>query len=96
MGLLLSDFAYALTLLLHLAALLIALEWLSHQIPGAGLNPARKALFKATYPFLKLGSLLGLRRAAFDLTPGVLIVLLLLVSRLGLPWIAWLGFSLRN
>jgi hypothetical protein len=96
MGIILCDFAYALTLLLHLAALLIGLAWISHQMPGAGFNPARKFLFKTTYPFSKLGTLLGLRRAAFDWTPGVMIVLLLLVSRLGLPWIAWIGFSLRG
>ena len=96
MGIILCDFTYALTLFLHLTALLIGLEWIGHQIPGAGFNPARKFLFKTTYPFLKLGAFLGLRRASFDWTPGVMIVLLLLVSRLGLPWIAWLGFSLRG
>ncbi len=96
MGTILCDFAYALTILLHLMALLIGFEWVGHQIPGAGLNPARKFLFKTTYPFLKLGALLGLRRTAFDWTPGVMIVLLLLVSRLGLPWVVWFGFSLRG
>ena len=96
MGILLSDLTYLLTLFLHLTALLIALEWISHQIPGAGFNSTRKVLFKVTYPFLKLGALWGLRRAGFDWTPAVMIVFILMVSRLGLPWIALLGFSLRN
>jgi hypothetical protein len=96
MGIVLSDLTYLLTLLLHLTALLLALEWIGHQIPGARLNYARKVLFKATYPFLKWGALLGLRRAGFDLTPAVMIVFVLMVSRLGLPWIALIGFSSRN
>ncbi len=96
MGILLSDLVYLLTFLLHLTVLLIALEWVGRRIPGAGLNPLRRFLFNAVFPFLKWGSLLGLRRERFDLTPAVMMVLILFISRLGLPWIAYFGFSIRS
>ncbi|MGH7739329.1 MAG: hypothetical protein ACREL1_04210 [bacterium] len=96
MGFFLNDLVYGLTLLLHLAVLLIALEWAFHFLPGVGLHPVRRFLFNAVFPFSKLGDRLGLRGQNYNWTPGVMIVLILLVSRLGLPWIAYFGFSIRG
>jgi len=95
-GLFLSALAYGLTFLLHLAALLIALEWALRALPAAGLNPLRRFLFKALFPLLKLGQALGMNREGFDLTPGFLMVTILLFSRWILPWMALAGYHLRG
>ncbi|HET9868872.1 MAG TPA: hypothetical protein VFR02_00025 [bacterium] len=96
MGMLLDMTAYLLTLLLHLAALLVALDWLFHRLPGAGLHPLRRALFRLLFPLRRWGDSLGLRRDNMDFTPVFLIALMLGVGRFGLPWLALLGFSLRG
>jgi hypothetical protein len=92
-----SDLSYLLALCFNLAAYLLILEWFIHALPGAGLNFARRALFKASFPLLKLSDrFFDLKWGFFNSRGLLLAVLLLLVSRYGVPWLVFFGFSMRG
>jgi len=97
MGQVLSLAAYLLSAFLDLAALLLILEWLLHLVPGAGLNFARRGLFLATYPFLKWSDgFFSLKWGSFNSRGFFMAVLLLLLSRYGIPWLVLLSYSMRG
>lgn len=97
MGFLIADAAYFFSALLDGLALLLAFDWLLKIMPGAGLNSARRFLFRACFPVLKWGGRLFFRGALSPETGGLwLAVLLAVVSRFGVPWLILLGYSLRG
>jgi uncharacterized protein YggT (Ycf19 family) len=95
MGICLAYFTYALTLVIHVIALALMLEWIFRWLPGVVFNPVRRILFQVSFPFLKVGEIFGLRWGKFDAGPLLMVVLLLLLSRLWLPWLVLLSYSLR-
>ena len=95
MGISLAYFAYALTFVLHAIAFVLLLEWIFRWLPGSALNSIRRILFQASFPFLKVGEVFGVRWGKFDAGPLLIVVLLLLLSRLWLPGLVLLSYSLR-
>jgi uncharacterized protein YggT (Ycf19 family) len=95
MGISLAYFAYALTFVLHVIAFVLLLEWIFRWLPGAALNSIRRILFQVSFPFLKVGEVFGFRWGKFDASPLLMIVILLLLSRLWLPWLVLLSYTLR-
>ncbi|HVZ81893.1 MAG TPA: hypothetical protein VHE12_13985 [bacterium] len=93
LGALIRSVAYALELGLYGLIVLLVLEWLVHHLPGPGLNPVRRALFKASYPLLWLGDhYVPLSLGTLDLR-GLLVALgLWAVAKGFLPWLIWAGF----
>ena len=96
MGISLAYFTYTLTLVVHVIAFVLLLEWVFRWLPGAVFNSVRRILFQASFPFLKVGEVFGVRWGKFDVGPLLMIVLLLLLSRLWLPWLVLLSYSLRG
>src|SRR5579859_6600684 len=97
MGQALSLLAYLLTALLDLAALLLILEWFFHLVPGAGLNFIRRTLFQATYPLIQFSDrFFSIRWGSFHSRGFFMALLLLLLSRYGIPWLVLLSYPLRN
>lgn len=86
---LLRDLAYLLDVLLDLGAAFFALQWMVHALPGAGLNRARRAMFRISFPILG-------RAASFGPHLLVLAVLLAAAERFLVPWLVFLGYSLRG
>lgn len=94
---LIADFAYILTVVLNLAALLLVLEWLVHFLPGAWLNFARKGLFNAAFQMLKWNeSFLSFKWGSFHSRGLLMAVLFVILSRYGVPWLVLLSYSLRG
>ena len=92
-----ADISNLLVLFCNLAAYLLICEWLLHVLPGAGLNFARRALFKASFPLLKLSDgFLTLKWRSFNSRGLLMAVLLLLISRYGVPWLVLFSYSLRG
>jgi len=97
MGTVITNMVYVLTALIDLTAFVLVLECLSFNLSGPQWNGVRKALFNLTYPLLLWSeNFFSLRLGRFN-TRGLLTALmLLLVSYLGLPWVAILGYSLHG
>jgi uncharacterized protein YggT (Ycf19 family) len=95
LGTLLRSFGYLLTLGGYLLMALLILEWLIHYLPGVGLNPVRRTLFRVTFPMLQLSDRyfpLALGSLNFR---GLLLALVLWGLVKGfVPWVIWAGFSL--
>lgn len=92
-----ADISYLLALFCNLAAYLLILEWFVHVLPGAGLNFARRALFNASFPLLKLSDRFFALKWGFFNSRGLLTaVLLLLVSRYAVPWLVFFSYSIRG
>lgn len=97
MGYFISNLAYLLALLCDLGAFLLILEWLVHVLPGAWLNPARKALFEISFPLLKWSDkFLSFKMDSFNARGLLTAVLLLAISFCGLPWVVVLSYSMRG
>ena len=94
---LIADLAYLLAVLCNLDALLLALEWLVHLLPGGSLNPIRRALFRLSYPWLKWNErYLAPQWGSFNSRGLLTAFLLLVVSRYGVPLIVVYSYSLRG
>ena len=92
-----ADLAYLLALLCDFGAFLLVLEWLVHLLPGAGLNPVRRALFQLSYPLLKWNErFLVPRWGSFNSRGLLTAFLLLVISRYGVPLIVLYSYSLRG
>jgi hypothetical protein len=88
---------YLLTALIDLVAFVLVLECLAFNLSGSQWNGVRKVLFNLTYPLLLWSeNFLSLRLGRFNTRGLVTALLLLVVSYLGLPWLAFLGYSLRG
>jgi hypothetical protein len=97
MGTLISNTVYVLTTLLDLTAFVLVLECLSFNLSGSQWNGVRKGLFKLTYPLLLWSeNFFSVRLGAFNFRGLLTALLLFLVSYLGLPWLAFLSYSLRG
>jgi hypothetical protein len=92
-----ADVAYVLAVLFNLGAFLLLLEWLVHLLPGAGLNPIRRGLFRISLPLLQWSDgCFAIKWGAFNSRGIFLAALILMVSRYGIPWLILFSFSLRG
>jgi uncharacterized protein YggT (Ycf19 family) len=92
-----ADIAYLGIVLCDLGALLLALEWLTHFLPGETLNPLRRVLFRITFPFLKFGDqFFPTKWGKFNSRGLIMAVFLIVISRYGMPWLVLLSFSMRG
>ncbi|HUO58607.1 MAG TPA: hypothetical protein VMV05_10575 [bacterium] len=92
-----SGLSYLAMMACDIAAFLLLLEWLVHLLPGAGLNPLRRSLFLMLYPLLKFSDRFLSFKWPGGGTRGLLAALILvLISRYGLPWLVLFSFSLRG
>src|ERR1700679_3596125 len=97
MAFLLSDFAYLLTALLNLTALLLILEWFFYFMPGASFNGVRKIFFYLTYPLLGWSDCFFSVRLGLFNSRGLFTALLMWgVGYLGVPWLILFSYSLKN
>jgi hypothetical protein len=97
MAFLISDFAYLLTVLLDLTALLLILEWFFYFMPGAAFNGVRKIFFYLTYSLLGWSDRFFSVRLGLFNSRGLFTALLLWgVGYLGVPWLILLSYSLRS
>ena len=97
MAYLIADLAYLLAILCDLGAFLLVLEWLIHVLPGAGLNPIRRGLFRLSLPFLQwCDRCFIVKWGSFNSRGLILAALFLIVARYGVPWLVLLSFSLRG
>jgi len=97
MAFLLSEFAYLLTALLNLMALLLILEWFFYFMPGAPFNRVRKMFFYLTYPLLGWSDRFFSVRLGLFNSRGLFTALLMWgVGYLGLPWLILFSYSLRS
>jgi hypothetical protein len=80
--------AYILFFALHVLALVLVLEGVSHLLPGWWFNPLRRLLFRISMPLLKQGEILfPVKIGPLDLTPFFLAALLLAFCYYAIPWI---------
>jgi len=94
---LISDFAYLLTSLLDLTALLLVLEWFFYFMPGALFNRIRKIFFYLTCPLLGWSDRFFLVRFGLFNSRGLFTALLLWgVGYLGVPWLILFSYLLRS
>jgi hypothetical protein len=92
-----ADMAYVLEVLFNLGAFLLFLEWLVHLLPGAGLNPVRRGLFRISFPLLQWSDRYCAVKWGTLNSRGILLAaLLLMVGRYGVPWLILFSFSLRG
>ena len=92
-----SDFAYLLTALLNLMALLLILEWIFYFMPGAPFNGIRKIFFYLTYPLLVWSDRFFSVRLDLFNSRGLFTALLLWgVGYLGVAWLILFSYSLRS
>jgi hypothetical protein len=97
MAYLAADLAYLLLLLCDLGAFLLILEWLVHLLPGAGLNPMRRVLFRISFPFLRWSDRYCVMKWGSFHSRGLLLaVFLVAIGRYGIPWLVLFSFSLRG
>lgn len=97
MAFLVSDFAYGLSFLCNLGAFVLILEWLTHTLPGAWLNPVRKGLFELAFPFLRWSDrFFTFRMDSFNARGLLMAILFLAVSFCGIPWLVVLSYSVRG
>lgn len=97
MAYLIADLAYLLAVLCNLGTFLLVLEWLVHLIPGAGLNPIRRGLFRVSFPFLQWSDrYFAVKWGSFNSRGLILAVLFLIVGRYGVPWLVLFSFSSRG
>lgn len=96
-GVLLRSFGYLLSFGTYVIVFLLALEWLVHTLPGAGLNPLRKMLFQVAYPILRTSD------RHFPLSFGnwnarglLAAVVLWVLAKGSIPWVVWAGFALKG
>jgi len=92
-----ADLAYLLVIGCYLLAFLLVLEWLFHELPGSGLNFARRALFRISLPWLKwCEQFFSLKVGSFNSRGLFMALLFLVISRYGLPWLILFSYSLRG
>jgi len=97
MAYLVADIAYLAAVLCNLGALLLALEWLVHFMPGAALNPVRRMLFLFTFPMLKFSDrFFPVKWGTFNSRGLLMAVFLIVISRYGVPWLVLLSYSMRS
>ena len=96
-GILIRSFGYFLTLGCYAVIFLLVLEWLVHNLPGAGLNPLRRALFHAAFPVLRSGDRYFPLALGNWSARGLLAAVVLWIVAKGLiPWVVWAGFALKG
>ncbi len=97
MAYLIADLAYFLAILCNLGTFLLMLEWLVHLLPGAGLNPIRRGLFRASFPFLQwCDRYFAVKWGSFNSRGLLLAFLFFVLGRYGVPCLILFSFSFRN
>ena len=94
---LIADLAYGIDLACDVVAFFLALEWLVHLLPGAGLNPVRRALFLTVFPFLKFSDrFFTIKNGSFNARGLLTAFLLILIARYGASLLVLFSYSMRG